>query len=153
MINTVKVLKHVVIFTSLLVAMHAISYPAAAEQLQRLEPPETKASCEKSGGNWDKSPGGFPGQCLRGNEKQSCTSLGGEWKRVCMSGFLKCVMPTKDAGKICSDTGECENGCIYGDSPPDANGNVTGFCGYTNNPCGCRAFVNNGRVSERMCVD
>jgi hypothetical protein len=71
---------------------------------------------------------------------------------VCMAGKLACVVRYRDAGKRCSDKRDCMGQCLYeGQDPPPPN--AVGSCQRTNDPCGCRAAIRDGRVQSTVCID
>ena len=43
--------------------------------------------------------------------KQTCIEQGGTWRTVGIINVEKCVLPTHDGGKICTDDNECEAEC------------------------------------------
>ena len=95
------------------------------------------------------------------SDKESCESLGGRWEKIGLSQEESCNLPTSDAGKICSDSSECQGSCIAELSKEDLD-KVSGqndFV-YTKGKCsrwkitaGCNAFVKDGKVENILCVD
>jgi len=93
---------------------------------------------------------------------ERCNQRGGDYIHVCMRGIPYCLIPTKDAGKPCTDSGQCEKGCKYVGSndielpkwpwrkAPSAGSDVQGECASNNYPPGCghgsRLFVENGKL-------
>jgi hypothetical protein len=63
-----------------------------------------------------------------------------------------CVVAYKDAGKVCSDSSQCEGRCIgdRDETPPGQR--VAGRCEADNDPCGCTTEII-GSVPRTICVD
>ena len=73
-----------------------------------------------------------------------------------------CSWPTKDAGKSCTDSKQCEGIC---NPPPSATkgrgiavleGDVVGVCSATQLPTkrpNCEAYIENGRMKLAACFD
>lgn len=92
-------------------------------------------------------------------DKESCETLGGSWGKIGLSQEESCNLPTSDAGKECSDSGECEGSCIAELLQEDWNKAVQGVV-YTKGKCtawkitvGCHAFVESRKVQGILCVD
>ncbi len=94
-------------------------------------------------------------------DKESCEKLGGKWGRFGADAppAGECNLPTKDAGKVCSGSSECEGDCIAELSQSDWNKATNGIV-YTKGKCtawkitvGCQAFVENGKVQGILCKD
>jgi hypothetical protein len=90
---------------------------------------------------------------------KDCLQCGGDWRRVCIGQHFQCVMPYKDAGKICADSSECEGGCFVDiDVKCDENNKctepanpipgerATGICKRDNDPCGSFFPVQKGII-------
>lgn len=94
-------------------------------------------------------------------DKDSCESQGGQWGPVGLSPKEICVMPTTDAGKVCSDSRDCQSACVANLSVADYNNLVkyhipihtTGRCTAWKVGVGCNAYVENGVVNGILCVD
>lgn len=87
-----------------------------------------------------------------------CNAQGGEIRRVGMMGSEACVIPFADAGQSCSDASDCEGRCLLSagavDPLPEPGTRVGGQCQPTNQPFGCYAEINDGRVDGGfICVD
>ncbi len=92
-------------------------------------------------------------------DKGSCEALGGRWGGIGLSPEESCNLPTSDADRECSGSGECEGSCIARLSEEDWDRAVNGVV-YTKGKCsawkitvGCQAFVEDGRVEGILCVD
>lgn len=81
-----------------------------------------------------------------------CTTAGGEWKKVGLAGNLACVLKTKDAGKSCTDSSQCEERCLAGIDQTDTT-KVVGQCQATNQPFGCFAEIKDGVAEPALCID
>lgn len=88
---------------------------------------------------------------------QQCARDGGRWEYA--GGIVRearmCVFSYPDAGRSCSDTGQCRGGCFTDTVPtPGQDGPVTGQCAADNRVAGhCRAAVENGRAGGMLCSD
>jgi len=88
-----------------------------------------------------------------------CEAKGGWWGSLGLSPVPQCNLPTSDAGKECSDSGECEGACIVELSSDDVarvkGGEIIhakGRCSAWRIIVGCYAFVEDG-VVVLMCID
>ncbi len=94
-------------------------------------------------------------------DKESCEAHGGRWGPIGLSPAEVCVLPTKDAGKICWDSSQCEGACVATLSQDAYERLVTthvpiftaGTCTASNAGVGCNAYVENGVVSGILCID
>lgn len=96
------------------------------------------------------------------DSKERCETRGGWYEHLCMLGIPFCVIPTKDAGKPCTDSSQCEQGCKYvggNDTTldkwpwrqvPSEGSDVQGECARNNFPASCpggnRASVEGGML-------
>lgn len=83
----------------------------------------------------------------------TCEVAGGVWKQWGFLPELSCNIPTKDAGKPCRDSSQCEGPCIaVGDIIEDSS--VTGVCHEWRRAIGgCFAFVEDGKTAGVICID
>jgi hypothetical protein len=131
--------------------MKLLSIFAIATSLGWVSAYATQTECEAAGGTWDHG-GGRP-RCID-DTAEKCHARGGSWSREGRLQYLTCVMPTKDGGKVCSDSSECEQECLYTHGDPAApGGQVKGRCAPTNNPFGCSTPVVKGEIGSTRCVD
>ena len=94
-------------------------------------------------------------------DKESCEKQGGRWGRIGIMPKESCNLPTKDAGKICSDSNECEGACIAELAKEDYKKvweerrtiRTKGKCTPWVIVVGCQARVQNGKVKGILCVD
>ncbi|MBT0663310.1 hypothetical protein KI809_03260 [Geobacter pelophilus] len=83
-----------------------------------------------------------------------CRKLGGTWWSPGMPGNQRpkiCDLPTKDKGKSCSDSSECEGYCL--------SSKIFGILSFTKGKCsgsvylvGCNKILEAGSAKE-VCVD
>lgn len=78
------------------------------------------------------------------SEKIECENQGGEYIEQGLSQSLTCVMPTKDFGKECIDSSECEGLCI--------SENNKGVCSEKDTNFGCNEILENGEIVT-ICID
>ena len=95
-----------------------------------------------------------PGAEYSETDMQACKAAGGVYEQAGKMQWWRCSIQYSDAGKTCSDVSDCEGKCIAedGDRSPEAT-NVTGTCQASDNPFGCQAEVEDGRVTSFRCVD
>lgn len=85
-------------------------------------------------------------------EPAACTAAGG----LCAyAGFCfgqACVKKSSDGGKTCTDSSQCESGCLAADGTP--KGPATGRCAPTQITLGCHVWVSGGKVGgAALCGD
>ena len=118
--------------------------------------PRNQADCEAHGATWGRF-GARRDQCLflaaYEAEKKSCTENGGVWERRGMLQRENCTMPTRDGGKPCTSSSQCELRCRALGRPVPSDVEIVGECARNNNPFGCHSFVENGRFIQGPCVD
>ena len=83
---------------------------------------------------------------------ESCAAVGGNLQSVCKAGNQMCVVPYDDAGKRCISGAQCDGECRVSKEEWN-NVFALGRCSSSNNPCGCWASVEFGRVQQRICAD
>jgi len=110
-------------------------------------PRYTQWECEQTKGVWVHTVGrDGPGMyCDFPEQKKSCIAGGGDW--VPWGGTFTCRQPSKDGGKACYDSAECQYGCVV---PATALSNrnaspTPGSCAPDNLMGGCRQSVQNGK--------
>jgi hypothetical protein len=84
--------------------------------------------------------------------RAECAAKGGTISTAGLAAKPHCVLPTRDAGRPCTSSSQCEAGCIAPKSTPP-NTSVTGRCKADTEPFGCRAHVEDGKVQPTMCID
>jgi hypothetical protein len=111
------------------------------------------AGCVESGGTWDTRDARAPkGTCVP-DTAEKCGERGGTFRRVCLAGRLQCVMPARDAGKACTDSSQCEHGCVDAGRAPAADGLFIGACRRDNDPCGTFPIISNGKRIGSVVAD
>jgi hypothetical protein len=72
-----------------------------------------------------------------------------------MLGSLMCVIPYADAGKPCTDSGQCLGACLaeYQSGVFSVASGATGQCQADNAVFGCLGEVQHGRIDGFLCVD
>lgn len=83
---------------------------------------------------------------------QDCARQGGAIQPVCLSQESLCVIPYPDAGLPCRDSDDCAGACLA-QTAVNQDEPAVGECERTNAPCGCRTYVEDGRVADAICVD
>lgn len=79
-------------------------------------------------------------------EEAECLKSGGDWRQIRMQGGKVCNPGTSDAGKKCTDNGQCEGRCI-------AVTDASGECSKFKIIAGCNSYMQNGKASGTLCVD
>jgi len=92
-------------------------------------------------------------------DKESCEAQSGVWKKIGPRPFEECNLPTKDAGKICSGSNECEGICLADLTREDLRKGMNGKLFKTQGKCssfiktiGCQAYVYQG-WAQVVCAD
>ncbi len=89
---------------------------------------------------------------------EQCEAAGGSVELTGLTRSPRCVVPTADAGQVCSDSSDCEGRCLLedweGERPPRLGTRATGVCEASNLTYGCFAEVRRGRIASTfLCVD
>ena len=96
------------------------------------------------------------------NNQTECLARGGTWKAMGIFPEEICNLPTKDGGKSCSSSNECEGSCLAvlnNDEQSalmkgDKKGmKVPGQCSNSLRNIGCLGFVEDGKVDQIICLD
>ena len=66
---------------------------------------------------------------------------------------LACVAPTRDGGKACTDSSQCEGRCLDVGNAPRQDGVVVGACQVDDNPCGTFPLIENGKHGGVLNAD
>lgn len=82
-----------------------------------------------------------------------CAVAGGIWQRVGKAQMFACVLNTKDAGKSCTDSSQCESACIVKGTKVQPGQPAVGQCHSNNMLFGCRTYVKDGKAEHTLCVD
>jgi len=94
-------------------------------------------------------------------DKASCEARNGTWEAIGLSPQEVCVLPTADAGTVCTDSSQCQGACVAELSQSDYDKLMryhipiptSGKCTSTTSSVGCNAYVENGVVNGILCVD
>jgi len=93
-------------------------------------------------------------------DETSCKSAGGLWGAIGLSPVESCNMPTSDAGKECSSQSDCEGACLVELTAEQKEKVIAGTVVETTGTCtpywitvGCRAFVEDGKIENIICID
>lgn len=91
-------------------------------------------------------------ESLAAIDKEACAAVGGEIRQEGMLGMYRCVKPYADAGKECRSGADCEGKCMA--TGDEATGEeAVGACQANDSPFGCYAEVEDGKVTNALCVD
>ncbi|TBR40436.1 MULTISPECIES: hypothetical protein [Dyella] len=85
-------------------------------------------------------------------DESACHTVGGEWGVFGIPGAPippSCKVPTKDAGKACKKSAECEGYCLQDEPTSDPS---SGMCSREQQPLSCHGYVEDG-IASRVCVD
>lgn len=92
-------------------------------------------------------------------DKENCEKIGGVWKKMGPRPMEECNIPTKDAGKVCSGSNQCEGVCLADLSNEDISKGMKGKLFKTQGKCsnfikvmGCKAYVYLG-WAQVVCAD
>ncbi len=92
--------------------------------------------------------------------EDGCKALGGKWGPAGIFPQPICRVPTRDGGRACSDTDECEGECLAklssGQRTKITNRQklrIDGVCTPYIPVFGCAAIVNKGYVTSILCRD
>jgi hypothetical protein len=94
-------------------------------------------------------------------DQAACEAQGGKWGRIGLAPREECNLPTTDAGKVCSDSSECEGMCVANLSREDYDRvtknrvviDAKGKCTPWRIVVGCLAIVTDGKVNGILCID
>lgn len=92
-------------------------------------------------------------------DQVGCEKIGGIWKKMGSRPVEECNIPTKDAGKICTESKVCEGVCLAELTDEQRREGMSGKKFKTNGTCseyikvmGCRAYVYQG-WAQIVCAD
>ena len=86
-------------------------------------------------------------------EATDCAAKGGTLQVFGRMIEPRCIIPYKDAGKVCTDKSECEGQCWATDTKPGPDGMLQGKCQPTNMFYGCNRHLVKGQAMPVLCVD
>ncbi len=93
--------------------------------------------------------------CQKITEKKviDCQKQGGSLQKQGMAQCYTCTIEYADAGKVCSDSSECQGACLNSNKFTPAGKATKGQCAKTNSPFGCYQKIEKGVAKDAMCVD
>lgn len=95
-----------------------------------------------------------PTPVVLSSDPAACQAAGGAIRRVCMMGKPSCVIAYSDAGKACTNSGQCQGRCLADDGySPKAPGPVAAHCEPDSDRCGCATEVIGGQAQATLCID
>lgn len=93
-------------------------------------------------------------------EQAGCEAAGGRWGPAGLFPAPICRVPTRDGGRVCADSGECEGECLAAPTPAERDRlrsgrpiAATGTCTPHVPVFGCQARVVEGVVHGILCRD
>ena len=85
--------------------------------------------------------------------RAECEAAGGKWGRLGLKPQEACNLPTRDAGKPCTDATDCVSACIAPDAAPEGS-RAQGKCFDRELLVGtCLKQVRDGVVGPTLCAD
>ncbi len=82
-----------------------------------------------------------------------CQKQGGTLKKQGMAQCYMCTINYADAGKVCSDSSNCQGACLNYNNFAPVGKATKGQCAKTNSPFGCYQRVEKGVAKNAICVD
>lgn len=87
-------------------------------------------------------------------EASACAARNGTMRQVGKLQSWQCVINFTDAGKICTDSSQCQGSCLGGAATDMTPGTATtGVCQANSNRFGCTTPVENGKAGHTLCID
>lgn len=88
-------------------------------------------------------------------DKISCESKGGKRDRFGFAQVWLCNLPTDDTGKACTDSSQCQSGCITDNTNAEPGTSIVGKCyRWTVRLGTCLTYVEGGKVfGPPLCKD
>lgn len=84
----------------------------------------------------------------------ACAARNGAMKQVGRLQSWQCVIAYADAGKTCSDSGQCQGDCrVEGNTGITPGAATTGVCQATSDRFGCNTRVEDGKAGATLCID
>jgi len=96
------------------------------------------------------------GPSVAGSEDAAaCARAGGKMLPQGRMQSVRCVITYADAGRRCTDGGDCAGDCRVEDvaSPPAAGAPAVGQCQVNSSRFGCYTTVEGGKAEATLCVD
>ena len=85
--------------------------------------------------------------------EKECRAYAGEWRKVGKLQQPACVLTAHDAGKMCSDSEQCQVACLAKETGAKIGTSVAGQCASTTVLFGCRTYVSSGKAEPTLCID
>ena len=85
--------------------------------------------------------------------KEDCATLGGEVRRIGLLQQEACVFIYADAGNTCEGSDDCEGRCLLEDAALSVGTAALGRCERDSSYFGCWAEIEDGVVTNALCVD
>ncbi|WP_333592567.1 hypothetical protein [Brevundimonas sp.] len=99
-------------------------------------------------------PGDTPARPVQSLSSSECAARGGTMTPVGRMQTMQCVVTYGDAGKACTDGGQCQGDCR---AQPDATlregQSARGVCQATSNRFGCFTTIKGGKAEATLCID
>lgn len=84
--------------------------------------------------------------------RTECDKLRGAYNRQGLAGSYMCILRYSDAGKACTQAGQCKGSCVV--RSYEASARVEGTCKANTSPFGCYGKIDaQGRVTPILCRD
>lgn len=80
--------------------------------------------------------------------QEGCEQRGGIWRQWGRLPQESCNMPAPDAGTPCTDSAECQGGCIGENEQA-----TSGRCGEWQDVYGCNVFMHSGKTYGTLCAE
>jgi hypothetical protein len=85
--------------------------------------------------------------------REQCIALKGTWRKVGVQQLEACDVPTRDGGKSCQRSAQCESLCVAS-ADADTAAAVEGHCYASFLTVGtCLSEVEDGRIVRAQCAD
>lgn len=85
--------------------------------------------------------------------RETCQQAGGRWQTSGILRIYGCLLPAKDAGKICTDDSQCQYNCnARSGEKPEPGQPATGQCQANNTYTGCYIEIRDGRARPEFCM-
>jgi len=86
-------------------------------------------------------------------DKAACTAAGGTVQRRGRMQAESCIHAFADAGKVCTDSAQCQGKCVGSAGDTAATGTVSGQCQADDRLFGCHAEIKGGKAVNAICID
>lgn len=100
----------------------------------------------------DEGQQSFP-HAMSAAEKAACASSGGTVQRRGRIQAESCARSFVDAGKVCTDSAQCQGKCLGEVADTAATSQVSGQCQAHDQLFGCYSAIKGGKGINAICVD